>query len=582
MSFLPSIVTWNRLEPRPRTADVKATLEAEIRDPAWLLARQWQLGEFGGEDAGSPAFVDISWRKADLRSWTAGSVSGNFDGKSPLERFPLAEPFSADQATRVELGQVFLRVLDDAYAAATPPGPVPTGVRSAFTGNLKIAGVTASTFNSLEDSTRQFQLVVLGRALDGYRVLTELVPTNAMPPGLANPPAADVANIKAAYKSFGDWVTRVYGSVAATALATPPAAWDAQHLDNTFTVTAGANGGATLAAQPDSDGRLEWSSFDLKSQTADPFTGTTAEPPLRIAPGHLRFPGMPANRYWDFEEGDLSFPDVDVELRDMQKLVVLDFALIHGVDWFVCPLEVPVGKIARVDSLVVRDVFGVRTTVNRADDVGTAPSTSRWTMFSVGQPSAGLASFIIVPPSAGPALVTGPVLEEVRFARDEQANMAWAIERATESRMGERREGSERDAAADAAIAATAPPPGDVDPTVPLKYEVESKVPVNWIPLVAQPNSARAPAFQLQKARVLRAVSGTPQSIAPLGRILKPEPYFLPEEEVPRAGLRIERVIFRSRWIDGSVHMWSARRRSGGAGETQSGLRFDTALPNRT
>src|SRR4051812_6112220 len=107
MAIKPSITTWNRVEPRPRAAEVKASLRAEIRDPAWLLGRQWQLGEFAGEDAGSPAFADLTWRPAELRRWTAGTISGAFDGKAPLERLALAEPHTPDQATRLELSLVF-------------------------------------------------------------------------------------------------------------------------------------------------------------------------------------------------------------------------------------------------------------------------------------------------------------------------------------------------------------------------------------------------------------------------------------------------------------------------------------------
>jgi hypothetical protein len=572
MSIIPSIATWNRLEPRPRAADISASVRAEIRDPAWLLGRQWQLGEFAGEDAGAPAFVDVAWRTADLRTWTAGSVTGTFDGTSPLEKQPLSEGFGDDRAMAVELGHVFFRVLSDVYGTTS----VPAAVRSAFVAAVPLKLEQGTTFNSLEDSTRQLQLVAAGRAVDGV-LLMPMAQAATVPAAITN--QTDINNVKTAYPLFLAWIARVYGSIGTAA----PPAWDPQHLDNTFTVKAGPSGAptATLTATPDADGRLEWSSFDLSSQTSDPFAGTTAVPPLRMAPTHVRMPGMPSNRYWDFEDGDVALPDVDVTRRDLQKLLVLDFALVHGVDWFVFPLKIGVGKIARLDSLVVRDVFGVRTTINRADDVAKLPSTSRWTMYSVGQPGAGLASFTIVPPSAGPALVYGPVLEEVRFARDEMANMAWAIERATESRMGERRDGSERDAAADAATAPTTPP-GDVDPTVPLKYQIESKVPINWIPLVAVPDLARPPAIQLQKARVLRpGATATPVAVPPVGRILNPEPYFLPEEEIPRAGLRIERVVYRSRWIDGSAHLWVARRRTGGAGETQSGLRFDAALPNR-
>jgi hypothetical protein len=51
---LPTVALWNRLEGRPRTNDFSRALRAEVRDPLWMLSRQWQLGEFRGADAGSP------------------------------------------------------------------------------------------------------------------------------------------------------------------------------------------------------------------------------------------------------------------------------------------------------------------------------------------------------------------------------------------------------------------------------------------------------------------------------------------------------------------------------------------------
>ena len=52
---IPSITEWNRLEARPRTKDFDRALSAELRDALWMLTRQWQMGEFRGDDAGSPA-----------------------------------------------------------------------------------------------------------------------------------------------------------------------------------------------------------------------------------------------------------------------------------------------------------------------------------------------------------------------------------------------------------------------------------------------------------------------------------------------------------------------------------------------
>src|SRR5690606_5498870 len=50
----PAITAYNRLEARPRAHDFTRSLRAEVRDPLWLLTRQWQLGELEAEDAGSP------------------------------------------------------------------------------------------------------------------------------------------------------------------------------------------------------------------------------------------------------------------------------------------------------------------------------------------------------------------------------------------------------------------------------------------------------------------------------------------------------------------------------------------------
>src|SRR3954468_23551979 len=102
-SSRPSITSWNRLEPRPRAPRVSETLAASIRDPMWMLARQWQFGEFNGEDAGSAASVELRARLSPLGSWRppGGQVTPLTAGR-PLEPSVEAEPFTPDLATRVE------------------------------------------------------------------------------------------------------------------------------------------------------------------------------------------------------------------------------------------------------------------------------------------------------------------------------------------------------------------------------------------------------------------------------------------------------------------------------------------------
>ena len=52
--LLPTITRYNRLESRPRTDNFTRALRAEVRDALWMLCKQWQIGEFAGDDAGSP------------------------------------------------------------------------------------------------------------------------------------------------------------------------------------------------------------------------------------------------------------------------------------------------------------------------------------------------------------------------------------------------------------------------------------------------------------------------------------------------------------------------------------------------
>ena len=57
-----------------------------------------------------------------------------------------------------------------------------------------------------------------------------------------------------------------------------------------------------------------------------------------------------------------------------------------------------------------------------------------------------------------------------------------------------------------------------------------------------------------------------------------PQPYFVFEEEVPRAGTRLIQAFERTRWADGRVYTWLRVRRQTGRGEGSSGLGFDKLI----
>ena len=70
---------------------------------------------------------------------------------------------------------------------------------------------------------------------------------------------------------------------------------------------------------------------------------------------------------------------MDCGPTDLACMLLVEFALAYGNDWFVIPIEVDVGSLHRTRSLVVTDTFGVRTLIKPSSELG-APH-SRWRMF---------------------------------------------------------------------------------------------------------------------------------------------------------------------------------------------------------
>ncbi len=570
---MPSITYWNRLEPRARSTDLAGALAARVRDPAWLLARQWQLGEFRGEDAGSPAYVRIHARLTPITAWgVPGQPPRPLAGGAPIEPPATAEPFSRDDLSlAVELGQAFDPDLGELSAG---------DLRPAFLAAYPIPGAAAG------DDPRAARLRPLwaGRAGDGVAIYLAGVPSAAAAVP-ASVPEPRRATAEAAVARLVAWVSDLYGPLGAD----DPAGWRPDRLDYALRAyaSAPASGGgaahnAVLAAEPDRDGDLEWFAFDRTADALPPGVPAPATPELRraVIPGPVKFRGMPSERFWDFEDGRVDFGGLRPDRRDLTAMVLMDFMLVHGNDWFLVPFEQPAGTLCRT-SLTVVDVFGDRFAVPRADAVP-APPAARWTMFSTAAAAGGIADFFLLPASATASLQDGPALEEVRFLRDETANLVWAIEHATEGHLGRPWPGHER---------AGAPPPAPPATSAlgELRYRIQTHVPAHWIPFqpVALPPLA-AGQIALERAALLSpgAAPGEPPALPqPHGKILQPRavpagaPYRIREEELPREGRRISRLVRWSRGADGDTHLWISRRRGVGTGEGWSGLAFDLAEP---
>ena len=115
---------FSRLEPRPRQPDFDRALRAELHDPLWLLARQWQFGEFKGEDAGSAVLAKVAMRTARVGDITAaGQVWSAAGDPIPLETHVERLPIAFDPISRADAGRVLLVLLDARGAEFDGLGP---------------------------------------------------------------------------------------------------------------------------------------------------------------------------------------------------------------------------------------------------------------------------------------------------------------------------------------------------------------------------------------------------------------------------------------------------------------------------
>ena len=103
---------WNRLEASPIGDDITRSVRAEIRDPLWMLSRQWQFGEFAGDDAGTPVYADLEY--------CCGTVSRDVPLEAVIETqplFPSTEPKWKTLYLRIQMGCYWFQLLDDANAS---------------------------------------------------------------------------------------------------------------------------------------------------------------------------------------------------------------------------------------------------------------------------------------------------------------------------------------------------------------------------------------------------------------------------------------------------------------------------------
>jgi hypothetical protein len=303
--------------------------------------------------------------------------------------------------------------------------------------------------------------------------------------------------------------------------------------------------------------------------TASPATVTPVS--FAFLPNHVTFRGMHDPRWWTFEDSVTDFGSLDAQQVDIAKLLVMEFALIYGNDWFAVPVPTPIDALARVTTLVVSDVFGVRTLIRPSEQTTVNSGESPWSMYKVSGTNTR-SDFIVMAPTLGVVNDADP-LEQVTFLRDDMAAMAWAVENALQ---GDLDTGIDGALAYQQRLATNPPPPPPVATTdgPTIYYTAEIPVPDNWIPMV--PVQTALGALYLRRGTMAIPTTDGILDVTARALLLNPgQPFFVADHIVPRAGREAERYFRRTRSADGTVYLWMARTSGPGTGPGWSGLRFD-------
>ena len=598
--------TWSRMEVRPRKKEFENVLRAEVYDPLWMLGRQWQFGEFQGEDTGSAIFAKVALETSSISKLKdRKSPVIPYTDEVPLETFIEAESIRFDYKTRVRIGQQWFRILKKFG--------FDNGFKDQFIQDYPVDHPAVNENDSTNEkvskskllsnhSAMQFVDAANGRSMDGYSFYKDLKsgPNTVIAHYFGSLGSSGMNDGGDAAAEFMNWFGKLY-FLPDDGLNQ---SWNKKQLEYEFECALPDESENTvLKVNEYYNGNLDWFSFDidrnsqnasLRNSDQDEIDNYTLKRTLTVIPSQSQFGGMPRKRWWEFEDAAIDLGNISADEKNLAKILITEFALVYSNDWFVVPYQVPVGSLSEIKGIVVKDVFGQKTLVEAAGK-GDQNDWNRWNMFSMTSLADPLAAEveadnrIFFPPVLTKVHESEPV-ELVRFIRDEMANMVWGVEDRIPDMMGKGMSG--HNAALDLLeyLNGLGEDVEDLSQlSGVLQYRLGNTVPENWIPFVPMHLGNDNRSIQLRRASMPRTLKHlyphSPGQVRPRTDILRyglneddsqAEPYDIFEEEVPKAGVHVLASFQRARWYGGKTFTWLGRRKRTGRGQGSSGLRFDT------
>lgn len=360
-------LAYARLEPRDYERNLQEGITARIHDPFWFLARQWQMGEFQGENASSPV-----WLTYHLHMQEIDGPDSRFDPKIiPAEA--IVESEIDDWWTmgrRIRIGrqiaaQIAIPLAERAALQLSDPPPPYEHFVGAYDGlalwrKRTDFGITAALFGAT-------------------------IPPDTIP-------------------AWND-LELIYQQTAGSAF----------ELEN-----------FKLQVQRHRGGRLDWYSVDAMP----PAPELTGDDTIReVIPAALEYPGAPNSRWWTIEHHELDVGAYVPDSAHTPTAILTDLIFSHSDDWFLFPVPARAGHAAWIDTIEVADSFG-RPYLS-ADEIapdeprwpGLHPPIE-WDLLRVDN----LPPQVLLLWHVAELPLESLPLERVQFGSDEESNVVWAVE----------------------------------------------------------------------------------------------------------------------------------------------------------
>jgi len=482
--------------------------EANVHDPAWFLARQWQMGEHQGENASTPMTVNYTLQ------WTPIPPSASAPLRDPrlvpAEAIIEAEPDDAwTMGRRIRVGQ---RLKDLVPNDDTRP--------SYF---IRAPSPPYESFHG---------------AVDGLQLWRNRA---RLPPGT----------------DFGPDVPGSSGEFA----------WSSTdlHYDRSFPALHQG-----LVVQNHRGGQVDWFSADAASQLQ---AGTESEVRQPVIPTPLQYPGAPANRFWQIEDADVDIGGYPPDMAHFSTILLVDLIYSHGDDWFLMPVTVRAGTIARLKDITVRDSFNIdyRDTDPRYKKGLSPPSD--WSLFN----TRGLDAGQLVIWNVAETPIESILLEQVQFGVDEASNLIWAVERIIDGRESQSVPSLQpAEAGQTSAIIKGA---GDMTVARSWRYLPSDPPQRFWHPYIQEEGTRQftqhglADLTQVPPKPLDRPEAEVLRVRGPAGQTL----HTLSPGSIPSNGISLERRWMLARDIEGNPVLWVQRERKPLVSPPTRRLRFDVA-----